>query len=268
MRTRDIIKNSFKFPLKNYKYFILVCLIFFIIEISDEYILHISVQDLSNILIFSKTIINFLMIGICLHYVLHCIDMKEGHPSIKIKNAFMHGIFDYILETYYMIWSLLLTAIGALFTGFYSNILNVLNYSTNLELDIETENIITVFGNVPIDVLNNFYISLFFTMIIFSVIFVLMYSFCTLSKVYYIETEDYKSALNPHNIYLIVKQIGFKRYFKFFLIVTLVLIGIIVIISLLNEHTFIGSVISCIIEGFMMFFFTCSFLLLYHDRNQ
>ena len=100
MRTLNIIKNSFKFPLKNYKYFILVCIIYFIIEISDEYVIHIPIKNISILLIFSKAIIDFIMMGICLHYVLHCINIEEGHHPIKIKSAFKEGISDYIIEIY------------------------------------------------------------------------------------------------------------------------------------------------------------------------
>ncbi|MBE6494327.1 MAG: hypothetical protein E7Z84_06945 [Methanosphaera stadtmanae] len=245
----------------------MVCIIYFIIEISDEYVMHIPIKNISILLIFSKAIIDFIMMGICLHYVLHCINIEEGHHPIKIKSAFKEGISDYIIEIYYILLSFVLTAIGALFTGFYSNLWNVLNYSATLKLDTQADNIITIIGNVPVNILNNFYTSLFFTMIIFSVAFILMFSFCTLIKVSYIETEDLKSALNPLNIYPIVKKIGFKRYIKFFFVITLILTCIMVIISLLNEHTFMGSIISCIIEGFIIFFFTYSFTLLYHDTN-
>ena len=119
---------------------------------------------------------------------------------------------------------------------------------------------------MPVDLTIDLQHSLQLNFIIAVFIFILFSSFSFIGKVLYFKSDDLKTAFNLKKILDVVKDIGYRRYSRFlFAIFVVVLIVFNIVVGL--EFMFNDSIVSGIIEAFVLFFSTNAFYLIYLERD-
>lgn len=266
MKNREIIKESLLFPIKNYKYFIIVTILFLISEFSREYLTHTHNSDISsNIMFIISFIIPLIVLGISLQIIFHLINKKKGAPRISFHETIKEALQDTILESYYLLLALIASTILTLPSGIIQKIDEIPTFMSDLLANTEETSVFEIIGSLPdmamIDTYNN--IKMIF--IIFIIVFVIFFSICTISKIDLNENKDYKQSFNIIRMLKIIKKIGIIKYMEFLLLIIIVSILIANIVFFLDMIVAIGSIFSAILESFSLFFFLHSFAKLYPE---
>ena len=264
MKNKEIIKESLLFPIKNYKYFIIVTFLFLFSELLQEYLMHIKDSNISIIIAFILiVIIPLLVLGIGLQIIFHLLDKKMGAPKISFSESIKEALKDTILESYYFILSLLVTVILSIPTGLFSNLDDISIFMSNMITDTDGISVIEVMGSLPemaiLDAVNSIKICL----IVFILSFVVFFSMCTISKIDLNINEDYKQSFNIIRMLKIIKKIGIIKYLEFLIFIIVISMVVANITFMLNFTPVVGSIISAFLESFSLFFFLHSFAKLY-----
>jgi len=266
MKNIDIIKESFLFPIKNYKYFAIAIILFLISEFSQEYFLHVKDSDISMIIMMILSlIIPLLALGISLQIIFHLLDKKRGKPDISLQESMKEALQDLILESYYFLLALIISAILAIPTGLFQKIDDIPTFMSDLMMATEGTSVFEIMGSLPDLTMLDTLDSLKITLAIFIIIFVIMFSICTIAKIDLNINEKYKQTFNVFHMLGIIKKIGISKYMGFLLLIVIISIFIANIIYLLNSSHIIGSIISAFLEAFTLFFFLHSFAKLYPE---
>ena len=267
MKNKEIIKESLLFPIKNYKYFIIVTILFLISEFTQEYFLHSKNSDITTNIIFivACLIIPLIVLGISLQIIFHLLNKKKGAPKITFDESIKEALQDTILESYYLILALIISTILSIPTGLFQRIDEIPTFMSDMIATTEEISIFEIMGSLPdmaiVDTAN----SLKMTLIIFIIVVVILFSICTISKIDLNANEDYKQSFNIMRMLKIIKKIGIIKYMEFLLLIIIISIVIANIVFILNLAPTFGSIISAILESFSLFFFLHSFAKLYPE---
>lgn len=266
MKNIEIIKESLLFPIRNYKYFIIVTILFLIAELSQEYFLHIRDSDISmSIMFILSIIIPLFALGISLEVIFHLLNKKTGAPKITFNESIKEAVTDTLLETYYFILALILSIILAIPTGLFQKIEDIPKFISDLMLSTEGTSVFEIMGALPDIAIVDTVESLKITLFIFVLMFILLFSICTISKIDLEKNKNYKQSFNIMHMLKIIKQIGIIKYVEFLFLIMIFSIVIANIVFNLNDVHVIGSLISAVLEAFSLFFFLHSFAKLYPE---
>lgn len=265
MKTREIIKQSILFPIKYYKQFIIVTILFIISELTREHVLH-NIPDDNVILMFLiHILLPLVVLGISLQIIFHAIAKKKGFPRMTLKKSLDEAVKDTILESYYFALTIIITTLLSIPLGIFRNINDISSFITNNFTGSENVNPIEVIGSTPdVLILNNldpFVISL----VIFIIMFIIMFSFCTIGKIDLEINHNFLRIFNLKYIMGKIKKIGITKYAKFLLLVIVICAIVANIVFFLNTSHIIGSILSAILESISLFFFLHSFAQLYPE---
>ena len=267
MRNREIIKEALIFPVRKYKHFMLVTLLFLFVELLQELLIHYNYSEYTMVIILIvHTVLPLLVIGINLQIIYHIVNQNRGLPNISIKKSIKEATKDFIIESYYFGLTLAITAILSIPTGIYHNTYDVYFFLKELSMEVDEVNVIQVMGSLPDLVLNNYITSITISIIIFVVTFIILFSFCSISKIDFEIHQNYKQSFNTKRMVKIIAKIGIIKYLGFLFLIIILCIIMANLLYLLNYAPFIGSIISSVMESFSLFFFIYSFTLLYPDE--
>ncbi|MBR3214091.1 MAG: hypothetical protein IKF79_06225, partial [Methanosphaera sp.] len=178
MKNKEIIKESLLFPIKNYKYFIIVTILFLISEFTQEYFLHSKNSDITTNIIFivACLIIPLIVLGISLQIIFHLLNKKKGAPKITFDESIKEALQDTILESYYFILALIISTILSIPTGLFQRIDEIPTFMSDMIATTEEISIFEIMGSLPdmaiVDTAN----SLKMTLIIFIIVVVILFS--------------------------------------------------------------------------------------------
>lgn len=266
MNNKEIIKESLLFPIRNYKYFIIVTILFLIAEFTQEYFWEMHDSDISTTIMFIISIIlPLLVLGISLQVIFHLLNKKRGSPEITFRDSIEEALKDTVLESYYFILALLLSIILSIPTGLFQRIEDIPKFMSDLLISIEGVSVFEIIGALPDLAVVDTIESLKITIFIFIIMFVIFFSICTISKIDLEKYENYKQSFNIMRMLNIIKKIGIINYGEFLLLIMIICVVVANIVYLLNDAHVIGSVISAGLEAFSLFFFLHSFAKLYPE---
>lgn len=266
MNNKEIIKESFLFPIRNYKYFIIVTILFLIAELCQEFFLEMNDSDISMVIMFILSIIiPLLALGISLEVIFHLLNKKRGAPEISFNGAIKEALKDTLLESYYFILALIITVILSIPTGLFQKIEDIPSFISDLMISTEGISVFKIMGSLPDLAILDTVESLKITLAIFIIMFVILFSICTISKIDLEKHENFKQSFNIIRMLNIIKKIGILKYSEFLLLIMIFSVLVANIIYILNDMHVIGSLISALLEAFTLFFFLHSFAKLYPE---
>lgn len=264
VKNMEIIKNSLSLPLRRYKEFAIITLLFFLAEVIQEHILHHTHNEPNIILLLIAAILPIIVLGINLQIIFHIIDDNRGIPKISMKKSVKEGMQDVVLESYYFIFAVITTILISIITGILQNFHDIFEHLNYFLMETGEMNVIEMMGALPdLMLLNN--PKVFFILLIFITILIIFFSMCTLGKIDIEVTHNYKQAFNLKHIFELIKRIGIEKYLGF-IILTVILCTIIAnIVFILKSGGIVESIISALLESFSLVFFLNSFAQLYPD---
>lgn len=264
MRNRDIIKKALLFPIKKYKHFIVVTTLFFFLELSQEFLLHQTYDRyIVYLAFFVNLILPLIILGFNLQIIFHIIYQNRGLPKLSIKTSVKEAIKDTIIDSYYLGLTLLITALLSIPTGLYHDIYDIYYHISELMIEVEGVTVIEIMASLPDMLLVNYLSSLTISTIIFLFTFIILFSFCSISKIDFEVNQSYKQIFNTKRILKIIKKIGIIKYLGFLFLIIILSIIVANVLYNLNFTPIIGSILSAGLESFSLFFFIYSFALLY-----
>ena len=263
MKNREIIKNSILFPIRNYKEFIIITLLFLLTELIQEHFPH-EINDAFTTIpaFFVFIILPLLVLGINLQIIFHLIGENSGLPKLSFKKSLKEAFHDVLLESYYYILTILITVILAIPTGIFTHFVEISGQLNNISIEIEEMNVIQVIGSIPDLILYDSQ-TLLLCLLIFIITLTIMFSMCTLGKIDIEKNHNFKQALNIRYIFSLIKKIGILKYLEFILLIIIICVMVANIVFILNFSEMIGSIISSFLESLSLFFFLSSFAQLY-----
>lgn len=262
---KNIIKESFLKPFREYKTFIFVIFLAHLCKIISHefYSIHIGRWSLPLMVVTSLVVL--MIVGIMLSHVNRAVYKKEVE-YFNVKDNIMEGLKEYIINLYYMVLSLLLSLIFTIPTGVYTKIIHIQDYVLSNDINTtfltlyELSEIIPI--NLQLDLAHSLQINFIFGMLIV----IILVSFGFIGKIILIKTGSLKDALNLRNIYNIIREIGYIRYIQFIFAT-----GVIIIVMfnlLISLKFFLRDIfISAIFEAFLLIFATNGFYLIVSKRN-
>ncbi|MBE6494328.1 MAG: DUF4013 domain-containing protein [Methanosphaera stadtmanae] len=264
MKNIEIIKQSLLFPIKYYKHFIIVTVLFLISELSREHFLHLIPEDHIIPLFIISILLPLIVLGISLQIIFHAIDDKKGFPKLTLKSSIDEAAKDTVLELYYYGLALIITVLLSIPIGLFRNMGDFSSYLSNIMTRLEHLNPIEIIGAAHNIFLLNNIDPLIFSLIIFIIAFIIMFSLCTLCKIDLETNHNFKQIFNIKYVLSKVMKIGIKKYLEFLLLVIIICILVANIVQLIHS-SYIGSFLSALLESFSLFFFLHSFAQLYPD---
>ena len=264
MKNADIIKQSLLFPIRYYKHFIIVALLFLISELIEEHITH-AHADGNIILMFIAVILPLIALGINLQIIFYAIKDNKGFPKISLKKSLDESVKDTILESYYLAITLIITIIISAIIGLLQGIFDISRYSSHIMVAFEDSSVIEIIGAAPNVFINNSTDIILTTLLIFIIMLTIMFSFCTISKIDLEVNHNFGQIFDFRYIWRLIRKIGITKYLKFLVLVMILCIVIANIISFLNFKQVLGSLLSALLEAFTLFFFLYAFTQLYPE---
>lgn len=264
MKNSEIIKNSILLPIRKYKEFTIITVLFLLSEIIQEHFLHHFYNDATIIpAFFILIILPLLVLGINLQIIFHIIDENKGLPKLSLKKSLKEATNDYLLESYYFIFTIVITFILAIPTGIFNNFHTIPIQLNNITIEIGEMNVMEIIGSLP-DLMNLYYShTILICLLIFVVTLTVMFSMCTLGKIDMEVNHNFKQAFNIKHILSLIKKIGILKYLGFLALVILICVIVANIVYLLKFSPMIGSLLSAFLESYSLVFFLYSFAQLY-----
>ncbi|MBR0272245.1 MAG: DUF4013 domain-containing protein [Methanobrevibacter sp.] len=263
---KDIIKESFFKPFREYKTFIFVIALAVLCKIiSDElYSLHIGKWSLP--IMGATSLVILMIVGIMLSHVNRVVNKTEVE-YFNVKENIMEGFKEYIINLYYMILSFLLSLLFTIPTGVYTKIIHIHDYFLSNDMNTAFLTLHELSESIPINLQLDLAHSLQINLIIGMLIAMTLISFGFIGRIILLKTDSMKKALNLRNVFEVVKEIGYIRYIKFILAGSAI---IIVMFNILISLKFFLSdiMISSIFEAFVLIFATNSFYMIVSQRNS
>ena len=264
MRIREIIYESLKLPFMEYKSFILVFILTLSCEIISKLIYHFHRGSFYLFLIILRSIITLILLGISLNIVEHCIFNNSLH--LDIKQHLLGGIKEYFITLYYLIIPTLISVFFIIPTGLYAKLIHIHEYILKMDIDTTTLTLNEISKQLPHTVHMGLQHSLQLNILIAIILFVLFTSFSFISKILLIKYDNVKISLDIRIILKIIHNIGLKRFMKFFILITLLIIVIVRVLVLL-EIFFSDVLLSAFFEAFLLFFATNAFYKIYLEYD-
>jgi len=264
MLIRHIIYDSLKLPFKEYKLFILVVILACFCEFISDRFYSLKLGQWSVLLMILNSVITIIILGVMMNLAYNALfDIKI---ELDPKSHFLEGVKEYFISLFYIILTVIFTSFFIVPTGVYQRLIHINEYIINNDIDTTFLTLHQLSQEVPVDLTINLHHSLQLNFIIAIFIFLLFSSFGFIGKILYFKSDDLKTAFNLKKIFGVVKDIGYRRYSRFlFAIFVVVIIVFNLIVGL--EFMFNDSIISGIIEAFVLFFSTNAFYLIYLERD-
>ncbi len=262
MKNVEIIKQSLLFPIRYYKHFAIVTLLFLIAELVQEHCAH---HHDSVIISFIVLILPLIALGINLQIIFHAIKANKGFPKLSLRKALDESVKDTILESYYLAITIIITVIIVAIIAAIQGIVDIPSRTAHLLVAYEHSNVIEIIGSAPQLLMNHSMDIIVTALLIFILILTVMFTFCTIGKVDLEVNHNFRQILDLGYIGGIVGKIGVTRYLQFLALVMVLCIIISNIIVFLEVKHTLGCLLSSLLEAFSLFFFLHAFSQLYPE---
>lgn len=258
----NIVHDSFKFTLKNYRYFILVFLIFFLSECALEELSEIIPIDYFLVYILLNLIIMGFSIGISYGIVSNLIKNDRPIPKASVHHV-TSGLKDRVLEIYYIFLSIIFTVtiLSPLIIHNFSLINDVIEIADEFQLHFSDYTILLASN------LNSYLITFRFIMIlVFSIVFMVFFAFLMIAKIHFEEENNLIESMNVFLIFRKIRKIGYMEFLKIILSMSIVLFTLSFTMSFFDDYLS-ARIISSLFETLLIFINMRIFTYIYDESN-
>lgn len=264
MDTAEIIKKAFNLPFRAYKGFILVTFLFFMSEICNEFVNQTEFSNLTFFMLLIPPIISIIILGISIAVVYHYIDDSFDIREVSFTTTTKVGLKDILVETYYYFLIILSTGILSYVLGIYHNIYSIMDGLIYLNEKINSLTLPKILKYLSPENYHHLAFSVIVSLAIFTILFAIFFSYCSIAKIRLKETGSIKESINFFKLTKIIKSKGLKKFLNFIILTLIVFSTVLIIMRTLEYYFIIGSIFSALAESFALFFILDSFSLFYN----
>lgn len=265
MNVLDMVKDAFKYPLKNQKGFLLILIVNFIYVFLSKY-----VNFSENTLSISITIISFLiyiiLLGITISIIKTTLTKSTEISKIDIKTIFLDGIKNLIVSIVYKLIPLIITAVIAIPIGFYSKLFTIINMTSNIQDPTSTEIFLQA---IPESLRLTFKIDTIFLIVLFFILVIIMSIFLLIAQVRLAETGSLMESFKINKIFHKISSIGWKNYIMFVIMMGIIIMILSLIVRMIaSVSLFIEPVLLSILGSFLILFIYHGVGLIYLEEKN
>lgn len=274
MEIMEIIKDSFTYPVNNFKALAIYIVITFVIGlfIAGGAIVSIfSVNSaayliVSAILFIIAILIGFVLAGYEIDIIKTGVNLEDMAPSIDFKNDLIRGIKAIIVAIVYFIIPAIITIIVAFLTNVPGNIVNLTGYFNETVANTNGTVVASSAAEmIPQDVMANLVGSISITILI-SVILFIVFSFIQyMANARLANTDSLAEALNIPEAFRDISRIGYGKVIATIILVIIITVLITGILSYVYQQVPALSIINIVVTPFLMFAMNRANGLLYSD---
>ncbi len=269
MNLREIIEDAIKYPISDYRKFLIFCVLILIMSLSTIVPSYgIDNDILVIVLSLVSLIVSFVTLGYSVEVIKSGIEGENTLPDFDYVKQFVMGIKAFILDIIYFIIPIIIVLIVASVSGLFSSFTEIVYGSINA-ISNNATTLSMIGAAIPQATLNTFYNALLVTGVIGIIIFII---FSLMSFTALVRFAKYGSAtegLRFREIFRDMSRIGFAK-----IILTLIVIYIIAfvwafVIGLIGMIPYVGVIIGTFIGiPFITLFVYRAIGLLYADEQS
>lgn len=274
MEIMEIIKDSFTYPVNNFKALAIYIVITFVIGlfIAGGAIVSIfSVNSaayliVSAILFIIAILIGFVLAGYEIDIIKTGINLEDMAPSIDFKNDLIRGIKAIIVAIVYFIIPAIITIIVAFLTNVPGNIVNLTGYFNETVANTNGTVVASSAAEmIPQDVMANLVGSISITILISVILFILFSFIQYMANARLANTDSLAEALNIPEAFRDISRIGYGKVIATIILVIIITVLITGILSYVYQQVPALSIINIVVTPFLMFAMNRANGLLYSD---
>lgn len=274
MEIMEIIKDSFTYPVNNFKALAIYIVITFVIGlfIAGGAIVSIfSVNSaayliVSAILFIIAILIGFVLAGYEIDIIKTGVNLEDMAPSIDFKNDLIRGIKAIIVAIVYFIIPAIITIIVAFLTNVPGNIVNLTGYFNETVANTNGTVVASSAAEmIPQDVMANLVGSISITILISVILFILFSFIQYMANARLANTDSLAEALNIPEAFRDISRIGYGKVIATIILVIIITVLITGILSYVYQQVPALSIINIVVTPFLMFAMNRANGLLYSD---
>lgn len=274
MEIMEIIKDSFTYPVNNFKALAIYIVITFVIGlfIAGGAIVSIfSVNSatyliVSAILFIIAILIGFVLVGYEIDIIKTGVNLEDMAPSIDFKNDLIRGIKAIIVAIVYFIIPAIITIIVAFLTNVPGNIVNLTGYFNETVANTNGTVVASSAAEmIPQDVMANLVGSISITILISVILFILFSFIQYMANARLANTDSLAEALNIPEAFKDISRIGYGKVIATIILVIIITVLITGILSYVYQQVPALSIINIVVTPFLMFAMNRANGLLYSD---
>ena len=260
MRIRNIILNSCYLPFKKYKLFILIFILTLLCEVLSDEMYSINIGKWTPLMMLGNTIIAMIILGLMMNITYRAVFEEE--IKLNPKEHLLEGIKEYVGTLYYLLLTFIISSLFIIPTGVYARLTHINEYISKMDINATFMTFHELAHQLPVDLQINLMHSIQLNVLIAIILLIFFTSMGFIGKLLLYNTGKISYALDFRKIFVVIKNIGVKRYLKFLLCIGIVTI-IIVNSTFILGYFFRDTSISALIESFTLIFSTNAFYLIY-----
>jgi hypothetical protein len=262
----DAIKEALSYPLIDKKKWIIVGVIFLIINLFlvDVGLKYTSIAWVTGLIAF---ILNLFLLGYGVSVTKENI-IGNKVPEFDFLKNFVDGIKAVILYFIYFIIPIIISVIVALVTGVFTNLdkaFNAMQHAAVVNSTAATNGVgsfTTLYasysGSIPTSVQSSLGIGLLITAIVAIILFILFMLFVEIAFARMAEEDSLKAGLNIGAVFSKIGSIGWGTYIAWYILMIIVAIIFGIIAGILSAIPYVGALIVGLFISSFMFYFNFS----------
>lgn len=256
MNATDIIKESLHYPFIDKKKWMIIGVLFVIINILNLIGLNYSAINGATGMV--NFLLEIFIFGFGVSIVLANIKGEQSVPDFNLRENIIDGIKLFILYFVYEIIPFIVTVIAVFATGLFTSLLDAYNcmlQAAGGSVTSLTSNFAYYTGAIPTNIMGNLISGIVLTVIISLIFIIISMFFANIGVGRMVETGSLKEGLNIKMILNKINLIGWGKYLSWFVLLIIVTLIIGFVSIFLSLIPFIGVILSgLILSSFILFF--------------
>jgi len=266
MNLREIIVDSIKYPISDYRKFLIFCALIILMSLSIVLPSYgVKNGTLAIILSLVTLIVLFVVAGYLVGIIKSGIESEDTLPDFDYAKNFVIGVKAIILDIIYFIIPLILAIIVASATGLFTSFTEIVRIGIDSVAN-ETTNMTTIIAAVPKSIMNTFTNSLSITLIVAIISFIIFSLLAFTAIVRLAKFESGTEGIRFKEILKDMRKIGFLKIIITLIVIYIIVLALVFVISLIGLIPYIGVFIGIFVAlPFTLLFLYRAIGLLYAD---
>lgn len=236
MGISDLFNDALKYPLKDYKFLLVLGVILILADLSSIYMTwggHYN-SILSAVFGIISLIAGFLIVGYEMSIVKETINGSDDVPDFSWKSDFIMGIKYVVLNIIYFIIPLIIVLVVAWATGLFDSIINIMS-STDT--------------NLTAGVVESFTTSTILSLIVAIILGILFEFFFLVGQCRLAVTGSLAEGLKINKVVEDISEIGWGTFIAWFIIFIIILLIISFVAAIVSAIPYVGVIIATLLIG-------------------
>ena len=269
MNLREIIEDAIKYPISDYRKFLIFCVITLLISLSTI-VPSYGFDNSALIIILSliSLIASFVALGYSVDVIKNGIEGDSTLPEFDYVKQFVMGIKAFILDIIYFIIPIILVLIVASASGLFSSFTKIVYGSIDAIANNATS-LSMIAAAIPQPTIDAFFNALLVTVVIAIILFVLfsLMSFTALAR--FAKSGSGTEGLRFREIFRDMSRIGFGKIIVTLIVIYIIAFLLVVVIGLIGLIPYVGVIIGTFLGiPFISLFAYRAIGLLYADEQS